>query len=320
MFDSYEEYKLNKSVLKEHVAVPVPEILKFPENILSHEIQNRDDVKKICITLKNYLLHFTTDNSCDDNKCCGYFNFWLNKNAREDESINETTFTHYKNCTKYYINPIESDKCISEIYYIEDTEFKKKQELYDLYDLYDLYNGFSLNTGEYGKISFSNICPDKYNDLIGNCKNGIDDEFCKELKNFENKILNNILTSKGQCIEETVELLSPEDAEVKQEDEEEEQQPPPRTQEEGEGETEKSSQRQAGLESVHVIKENLEAVEGAVFQSERVTSEEIPDDSVSVNSLEPDNSNTPKSMGTIIGTSLGFFIPLTMLYKVSKTY
>ncbi|CAI7721650.1 Plasmodium vivax Vir protein, putative [Plasmodium vivax] len=291
----------------------VNEFINFPKNILSPDITNRNYVIQNCIRLKNYLLYFKNNNLCDNNKCCGYFNFWLNEIARKDESINETTFTHYKNCTKYYINPIESDKCISEIYYIEDTEFKKKQELYDLYDLYDLYNGFSLNTGEYGKISFSNICPDKYNDLIGNCRNVINDEFCKELINFWNNFLKNILNSNERCEATTIELLPYEDEMVNREEEEEEEEEQKQPQEEGE--TKKAAHGRVGFGTVLNEEADLAAMEGGTMSSERLASANIPGDSDSEIFVEHQNSNTHKPIGTIIGTSLGFFIPLTMLYK-----
>ncbi|SCA59586.1 Plasmodium vivax Vir protein, putative [Plasmodium vivax] len=295
------------------MALSTTEFSNFPKDIVTYEIQKRDDVIKNCIILKNYLLDFKNNDLCDDNKCCEYFNFWLNEGARKVKPINKITLSYYENCIKSYIN---LNKCISEIYYINDSEFDKKQELYNLYDLYDFYNDFKLITVDPIKCTFYNNCAFQYNNIIGKCKNAEDDDFCKELKNFGNKFLKNILTPNEHCEEKIIELLSPEDATVRQveaeEDEEDEEQPPPPQEEE---QTVKASQGQVGLGNVAVVEANLEAGESGGMPSARAEAGKIPDHRDSENLVEHHNSNIPKSMGTIIGTSFGFFIPLTMLYK-----
>ncbi|CAI7718682.1 Plasmodium vivax Vir protein, putative [Plasmodium vivax] len=251
------------------MAVDMKDFTNFPNNIVSQDIQNRNDIIKTCIRLKNYLLHFKDNNLCDDNKCCGYFNFWLNEKARGDDSINEITFSHYKNCTKYYSNAIENNKCISEIYYIENYEFAKKQELYYLYDIYDAFN---LIIGDHSKCSFSNMGAHKYNAIIGKCKNVIDDSFCDELINFGNNFLKKILTSNEQCEEEIVELLSPENAiakpeekvEQQQEQQEKHQESPPSLPQDQE-ETEKSAHGGVRLENVASVETQVGAVESSVM-------------------------------------------------------
>ncbi|KNA00915.1 hypothetical protein PVNG_05345 [Plasmodium vivax North Korean] len=308
-FDSYKEYALNKSVLWNHILPLVSEFSNFPDSIISRDIQNRDYVIKNCIRLKNYLSYFKTNKLCEDNKCCGYFNFWLNENARKDESINEITSSHYKNCINYYSDLIESNKCISEIYYIKDSEFEKKQ---GLYDLYDYYNDIKQIAGDYNKCSFFNNCAHKYNDIIGKCKDVTDDDFCTELINFGNNFLKKILTSDEQCEEEIVKLLSPEDAMIKLQ---EEQQQAPLLPLQEEVETVKVAHGPVGLGDVAVVESDRGAGESAVMPSASAEPEKIPGDRVSEIFVEQNNSNTPKPIGTIIGTSFGFFIPLTMLYK-----
>ncbi|SCA60732.1 Plasmodium vivax Vir protein, putative [Plasmodium vivax] len=308
------------------MALFVNEFINFPKNILSPDITNRNYVIQNCIRLKNYLLHFKNNNLCDNNKCCGYFNFWLNEIARKDEPIKEITSSHYENCINYYSRLIGSNKCFSEIYYIENSEFEKKQELYHLYDYYNAYNSITF---DYSKCSFSNFCAKKYNHIIGKCNNVEDDDFCKELKNFGNDFLKKILISKEHCKEKIVELLSPEDAILIQEEEEEEEDEG-EVEEVGEGEekveeehlqpqeeelTVKVPPGQVGLEDVAVVEAKLESGEGGGIPSARVAAGKIPGYSDSEIFVEHQNSNTSKPIGTIIGTSFGFFIPLTMLYK-----
>ncbi|SBS99427.1 PIR Superfamily Protein [Plasmodium ovale curtisi] len=211
-YETWEIYSQGKQVLKPLLLLSVGDILSFSSNVVKKSIKNGNEIIKYCIKLKKYLKHCNSNNLCDDSKCCGYINYWLNYNMRGiDPNLEKSTFDIYDNFMKDDAELKELKLCTSKISYIENEIFNEMKKLYDLYDTYsDLKE---LNNEPNFSCSYAKACVDSYNKIISICLNKEkNNNFCEALQNLESVFKNNEWISKNKCEQNIPQLLSPQEA------------------------------------------------------------------------------------------------------------
>ncbi|SBT84069.1 PIR protein [Plasmodium ovale] len=206
-YDTFEEYNYNQNILdKSYKDILSDDFDKFSSCSENEEIENGQNIVKDCITLKKYLLHFNSIESCNNKNCCSYVNYWLNKKARTYNNAINSALKIYNKFIKDDNEFTQKNLCISKINDLNTDEYKKMEKLYKIYEHYKNYKLHKhIVQVACGRAK---SCAIEYNDILFNNPKIEDNKFCKVLEDFKKEFEKDVSPFKSQCTTEIPDLFS----------------------------------------------------------------------------------------------------------------
>ncbi|SBT57791.1 PIR Superfamily Protein [Plasmodium ovale wallikeri] len=103
---SYEEYNKYVSKLEGISSHGIYQDDRTCTNIVSSVHIRKNDILKHFRVIKKFLKHYKTHNSCNNNSCYHYLNFWLNEEMKKLKILNDNTIglynTFMQSCIEEY--------------------------------------------------------------------------------------------------------------------------------------------------------------------------------------------------------------------------
>ncbi|SBT53955.1 PIR Superfamily Protein [Plasmodium ovale wallikeri] len=198
----------NNMVMAEDVAkTPSSKFDPTCEQIFTNPLNSDIILKNICRTLLAfYHLSHISDRSQDSNNYCGYSNYWVNKQVREEGgTLKEHASDFFNIFSSFTNNDFTGSECKRYIYDLGDYIFGKMKILFTYTEH---YSNFTLKkkTDQNLSCTFANKCANMYKEHIVNCST-LSDEFCTKLKEFKDTLMEQ-LKSLGICAAEQELILS----------------------------------------------------------------------------------------------------------------
>ncbi|KMZ82462.1 hypothetical protein PVIIG_06196 [Plasmodium vivax India VII] len=327
-YDSYEQYSNNDDVY-ETIKINIwDELVSFPEDILTEPTENKDDIAKDCAKLSKYLKNFYNREKCKTQNCCQYINYTLNKSVRKYYNSEESIFGIYKKYMNHKNNNMINNLCLTEINYMTEEKYNKIDQLYSAYNMCKYY--IPINKDRIN-CYYAKFCYKAYNDITTQYIKQDDIKFCKTLKELKDFLEGYKPHQTINCDLKNLDLLYYPDVctELLHKSEEiNESMKPPNVGPEVHGTLRKLSEEQRqekpeeGSPGVleHVVRESAVGEPGGRTNGEeKITLFHTQSDVNDVSTDSP-SAKTSNPVGTIIGTSLGFVLPLITIYRVRRTY
>ncbi|KMZ94950.1 hypothetical protein PVMG_05619 [Plasmodium vivax Mauritania I] len=112
-------------------------IIKSAQISLDNNLSNNKILQKLEQHLKGHGVFYDED----DDECCKYINFWLNKVVKEKHYslYNDSNFHIFKDFVEhfnYVEHSLKSKRCLSNINHIKVEIFEKMSKLYELYEYF----------------------------------------------------------------------------------------------------------------------------------------------------------------------------------------
>ncbi|SBT84205.1 PIR protein [Plasmodium ovale] len=176
-----------------------PEIKSACDSIFSN--QQNSNFNSICKTLLSYFqLCKVTGSLSNPDGYCGYASYWLNGKVRKEKDESDSDASMFFNVLNDSLTwDTDRSKCKNYMYNIGDDVYKKMNILFTYYSN---YNNFLIYKNINPDVSCTHAqkCAKIYEENIVNCST-FEDEFCKELKEFRDILMNQLL-SPSICAEE----------------------------------------------------------------------------------------------------------------------
>ncbi|SBS92360.1 PIR Superfamily Protein [Plasmodium ovale curtisi] len=210
MYDTFEQYKSNDDILEQiNKGIRGENLSEIYHGSVSEYMVNGTRIIEDSITLKKYLLHFNTIESCNKDNCCVYLNYWLNKKARMYSNSSNFILTKYNAYMNEDSELKEKGLCISKINHMDTNKYEQMKELYKIYEQYKYYKYYKLhNHNEQIACNRVKYCATEYNNILSKYPTIEDTKFCKVLKNFKDTFENDDWVSNKKCNSEIPHLLS----------------------------------------------------------------------------------------------------------------
>ncbi|SBT55982.1 PIR Superfamily Protein [Plasmodium ovale wallikeri] len=197
-YDTFEEYTYNYNMLETiYRSIDSTDFNEFSSNAVNESMENGRYIIKDCITLKKYLTHFGSIDSCGSKNCCAYINYKLNKNDRDYNIPGKSSFSIYNTYinTDNFLN--KKNICETKIKYISSGNYEKISELYNLYYLFHQFNSYK----DYGlsQCSLARNCAERYNVIVGKYQATEDIKFCNVLEDFKKRFQRDDWISQNKC-------------------------------------------------------------------------------------------------------------------------
>ncbi|VUZ93428.1 PIR protein [Plasmodium vivax] len=213
-FDQYGKSKENSKNFDK--------IIKSANISLDNNISNSKILQNLEQHLKGHGVFLKENND----ECCKYINFWLNKEVKEKHDLlyNDSKFSMFQNFVKYFNHiehSINSQRCLSNINQINAETFKRMSKLYELYEYFTELKINSPYTKYYPKKTKCYV----FGELIGEHNRYLadyeatDPDLIERLMNLKKLIENANIEIKEQCYHKTS-LLHKSQLEIKLENEE----------------------------------------------------------------------------------------------------
>lgn len=202
-------YNYNKSILENFMHPEWSDVEAHYSDDLFVGKEMKNFIIKDCITLKNYLMHFMSNDSCYKNNCCKYINYWLNKTERMTYKSGGANFKIYEAYMNKYITHNTDNLCISNIKYMHPSVFENVKTLYQMYDF---YNKFISKRNESISCTYAQMCFKAYDDIVTNFHKEGYSKFCSVLKDFKKIFEEDEWVSRRKCDHKIPHLLSYPDA------------------------------------------------------------------------------------------------------------
>ncbi|SBT83601.1 PIR protein [Plasmodium ovale] len=203
-YDSLDEYSNNYKIYKEIQSSVGEDYKLFPEDIIIKDTENRLFIIMNSLRLRKYLMKFNDMENCQNNNCCGYINYMLNKTIRTLNIPHEPIFHFYINYINHYSNAQIKNLCASKINHMKEEKYTKTDQLYNAYEICNL---FIANKQDTLTCSLAKSCATLYNNIFIAHSELNDVKFCKALKNFKDVLKSNKLTSTIKCGAESFNLF-----------------------------------------------------------------------------------------------------------------
>ncbi|SBT54311.1 PIR Superfamily Protein [Plasmodium ovale wallikeri] len=153
------------------------------EALIPIYIANRSNVINNYRKLNEYIIRSTNTKCHKTNTCFEIINYWLNGQVRSgSDDTNNSLINKYK---EFMTNDDKIRSYASKIYYIDNTLFKKKKDLYELYSKYDNLLGELDTSNHLHCANLSSIVND-YNNVIGQYPHKDNSNFLQALRDFRN--------------------------------------------------------------------------------------------------------------------------------------
>ncbi|SBT53296.1 PIR Superfamily Protein [Plasmodium ovale wallikeri] len=206
-YDTFEQYKSNEAILEQiNKGVRGKNFSDIYNGSVNEDMENGRKIIEDSITLKRYLLHFNTTESCNKDNCYGYLNYWLNQKARKYSTSSNSILTLYSTYMNNDSELKQKNLCSSKIKHMSFDKYKKMDEIYKIYRSYKYYN--LRKNHEQFSCSRANLCATEYNNILSKYPKIEDIKFCKVLENFKKEFEQNVLLPKKQCYPEIPNLVS----------------------------------------------------------------------------------------------------------------
>ncbi|SBT30944.1 PIR Superfamily Protein [Plasmodium ovale wallikeri] len=206
-YDTFEEYNYNQDILdKSYKNILSEDFDKFSSCSENEEIKNDQKIIEDCITLKKYLLHFNSIESCNNKHCCAYVNYWLNKKAKTYNNAINSPLKIYNEFLKDDNEFTQKNLCISKINNLNSDEYKKVEKLYKIYEHYSNYK--ILKHMVQIACNRAKLCATEYNNILSKNTKIEDNKFCKVLEVFKKEFEKDVSPFKSQCTAEIPDLFS----------------------------------------------------------------------------------------------------------------
>ncbi|SBT59270.1 PIR Superfamily Protein [Plasmodium ovale wallikeri] len=207
-YDTFEQYESNEDILyRFYNGIRGKNLSEIYHGSVNEDMENGRRIIEDLITLKNYLLHFDTIESCNKDNCCGYLNYWLNQKARSYNNSSHSTLIMYNTYMQDDNELKEKDLCISKINLMDTNKYEQMDELYKIYEKYKYYKYYKLHNNELISCSSVKGCATGYNDMLSKYPKIEDTKFCKVLKDFKDTFENDDWVLSKKCNSEIPHLL-----------------------------------------------------------------------------------------------------------------
>ncbi|SBT02448.1 PIR Superfamily Protein, partial [Plasmodium ovale curtisi] len=204
-YDSLAEYSKNYDIYKQIQGNNGDGYISFPKEIIPEDTEDKIYIVSNCLRLKNYLIKYNDKENCENNNCCGYINYMLNKSIKTLKKPHEPIFNFYISYINHYSNGQIKNLCASKINYMQVEKYKKTDQLYNAYEICRL---FMANKHDTSTCSLAKSCANLYNNIFITHLELNDVKFCKALKNFKDVLESYKLKSKIKCSGEYLNLMS----------------------------------------------------------------------------------------------------------------
>ncbi|SBT55352.1 PIR Superfamily Protein [Plasmodium ovale wallikeri] len=204
-YDSLAEYSKNYDIYKQIQGNNGDGYISFPNEVIPGDTEDRIYIVSNCLRIKNYLMKFNDKENCQNNNCCEYINYILNKTIRTLEKRHEPIFNFYTSYINHYSNGQIKNLCASKINHLKEEKYNKTDQLYNAYEICRL---FIDNKHDTSTCSLAKLCATSYNNIFIKNSELNDVKFCRALKNFKDVLEANNLTSKIKCSGENHNLMS----------------------------------------------------------------------------------------------------------------
>ncbi|KNA02259.1 hypothetical protein PVNG_04490 [Plasmodium vivax North Korean] len=156
--------------------------------------ENKDKIEKICkqfLQLCSYYDVWKTIKSFSHKHFCGIMNYWLNSDLKEINDKNKLKSDFYPSIMEESKKKLGKLDCTLNLYKIDDKEFYNLKIVYELYDNFykRIHTANSIKTDvtcENGCIH-KEKCAKIFNSNIDKCSSKNSSKFCKALKQFRRK-------------------------------------------------------------------------------------------------------------------------------------
>ncbi|SBT56197.1 PIR Superfamily Protein [Plasmodium ovale wallikeri] len=207
-YDTFDEYESNEDILDRfYKDIRGKDLSKIYKGSVSAYMVDGKRIIEDSITLKKYLLHFNTIESCNKDNCCGYLNYWLNQKARMYNNSSNSILTKYNDYMNEDSELKEKGLCISKINHMDTNKYEQMDELYKIYEKYKYYKYYKLHQNELIACSRVKGCATGYNDILSKYPKIEDTKFCKVLKDFKDTFENDDWVLSKKCNSEIPHLL-----------------------------------------------------------------------------------------------------------------
>ncbi|CAI7718319.1 Plasmodium vivax Vir protein, putative [Plasmodium vivax] len=321
-YDTFEQYKNNQGVYEKIKSELLDEYDSFPNVVLGEQTENIHSITKDCLRLKKYLMNFRNKEICKKQNCCQYINYLLNKRVREDYGSKESIFKIYNNFMNDENNNNEiMNFCLPEINYMDLDKYNKINKLYKAYYICKFYISNKHDMRCYRAES----CIRAYNNMTEYIKQS-DTKFCKTLKGFKGFLEAHKAPLASDCYSSFSVLLShtydcpellpkSEEMTASMESPNGESELPGALGEPSEEQRQETSEvGSLGVRAPGLRASAIGGPEGGNDTGETANLIPTQSDSNDINAESP-SAKTPTPVGTIIGTSLGFVLPLITIYR-----
>lgn len=134
--------------------------------------------------IKEFLKHYKTDNSCNNDSCYHYLNFWLNEEMKKLKILNDNTIGLYN--TFMQCDP-EVNSINKKYYKIHEIKNDAFEIIKELYELYYQYKGFITykTSNIVNACNFALACIEEYNELVFDYLHKDKSNLLNELKNIK---------------------------------------------------------------------------------------------------------------------------------------
>ncbi|CAI7721670.1 PIR protein [Plasmodium vivax] len=323
-YNSFQQYSYNDGIYNKIKGAIGDEFDSFPNVVLGDLKENTYYITLDCLRLRKYLMKFLSKEDCTNQNCCQYINYLLNKAVHRVYRSNKSIFDIYNKYMKHNNNNNEiMHLCLPEINYMDLDKYNKIDKLYSAYNKCMYYIS---NKHDRMSCYRAKSCASAYNIIMTEYIKRDDTKFCKPLKDLKDILEANEPSPTSNCDSSFSVLLSDPHYCIEQLHKSEkinESMEHPNVAPEVHGALGEPSEGprkeipgvgSPGVEALGITEFAVAVPEGGIETEEIDTLSHTQSGSIDISADLP-SANTPPPAGTIIGTTLGFFIPLTMLYK-----
>ncbi|SCA60836.1 VIR protein [Plasmodium vivax] len=322
-YDTFEQYNYNKSVYEQVRGNIRDELVLFPHEILTEETENNYNITKDCAKLSKYLKNFHSREGCKTQNCCQYINYKLNETVRRDYDSKESIFDIYIRYMRHSNNNNEViNLCLPEIKYMDNDKYNK---IHKLYNAYYTCNFYISNKNDRRSCRLANSCANTYNNIMTVYIKQDDTKFCKTIKKLKVFLEEYVPPLTSNCNPKfSISFSYPHDCTklLQKSEEMTASMEPSKMGLELTGALGPSEQQTQGTPELgspgirtHEVREFAEGVSVGGTDKEETTTFFQTQSGGNDISTEPPSAKTSNPAGTIIGTSLGFVLPLITIYR-----
>ncbi|SBT02707.1 PIR Superfamily Protein [Plasmodium ovale wallikeri] len=203
-YDSFEDYSFNYGIYNQIQSEIGGDFDSFPETVLGEKTEHSFRITMDCLRLRKYLMHFGSNDKCQNKNCCQYINYILNGRVRDDYNSKSSIFDIYKSYMNHNSNNEIKNLCMSEIKDMGTDIYEKSKNLYNLYKICEL---FISNKRLTPLCSYAKPCSTIYNKIISEYPDIDDTKFCKVLKDFKRVFEEKVNLSTSICNSEIQNLF-----------------------------------------------------------------------------------------------------------------
>ncbi|SCA60582.1 hypothetical protein, conserved, partial [Plasmodium vivax] len=182
-YDSFQQYSNNHDVYERIKGNIGDEFGSFPDDVLGEQKEKYNIITMYYLRLRKYLRNFHDEKGCKNKNCCPYINYVLNKIVRTNYNSNQAIFDIYNTYMNHDNNNKEIlNSCLTEIKYMDQDKYNK---IHSLYGAYDICQSYISNYDNITSCRLANSCAKAYKNIMTEYIKLNDTKFCKTLKELK---------------------------------------------------------------------------------------------------------------------------------------